>query len=69
MVESLSREVPIINWPLAVKQAFNSKLLAEEMGVSVELTRNVKSNAVAEEVRRVIELMVDESGEGGEESD
>ncbi|XP_004296707.1 PREDICTED: crocetin glucosyltransferase 3 [Fragaria vesca subsp. vesca] len=66
VVESLSRGVPIIGWPLAAEQAYNSKMLVEEMGVSVELTRGAKSNVVAEEVRRVIELVVDESGEGGE---
>lgn len=66
VVESLSQGVPIIGWPLAAEQAYNSKMLVEEMGVSVELTRGVQSNVVAEEVRRVIELMVDESGEGGE---
>ncbi|PRQ38011.1 putative UDP-glucuronosyl/UDP-glucosyltransferase [Rosa chinensis] len=66
VVESLSRGVPIIGWPLAAEQAYNSKMLVEEMGVSVELTRGVKSNVEAEEVRRVIELVVDDSGEGGE---
>ncbi|XP_050373140.1 crocetin glucosyltransferase 3-like [Argentina anserina] len=66
VVESLSRGVPIIGWPLAAEQSYNSKMLVEEMGVSVELTRGVKSNVVAEEVRRVIELVVNENGEGGE---
>ncbi|PRQ38017.1 putative UDP-glucuronosyl/UDP-glucosyltransferase [Rosa chinensis] len=66
VLESLSRGVPIIGWPLAAEQPYNSKMLAEEMGVSVELTRGVNSNVEAEEVRRVIEFVVDESGEGGE---
>ncbi|KAK9932699.1 hypothetical protein M0R45_019924 [Rubus argutus] len=66
VVESLSQGVPIIGWPLAAEQAYNSKMLVEEMGVSVELTRGVQSNVVAEEVRRVIDLVVDESGKGGE---
>ncbi|KAK9932700.1 hypothetical protein M0R45_019925 [Rubus argutus] len=34
VVESLSQGVPIIGWPLAAEQAYNSKMLVEEMGVS-----------------------------------
>ncbi|KAM1925231.1 hypothetical protein ACFX13_032532 [Malus domestica] len=41
-------------------------MLAEEMGVSVELTRGVQSNIGWKEVKEVIDLVMDESGKGGE---
>ncbi|VVA24075.1 PREDICTED: UDP-glycosyltransferase [Prunus dulcis] len=66
VLESLSQGVPIIGWPLAAEQAFNSKMLVEEMGVSVELTRGVQSVIVGKEVKRLIDLVMDKSGEGGE---
>ncbi|KAM2178410.1 hypothetical protein ACFX1R_033488 [Malus domestica] len=63
VMESLSQGVPIVGWPLAAEQAYNSKMLVEEMGVSVELTRGVQSNIGWKEV---IDLVMDESGKGGE---
>ncbi|CAB4294229.1 unnamed protein product [Prunus armeniaca] len=66
VMESLSQGVPIVGWPLAAEQAYNSKMLEEEMGVSVELTRGVQSKIVGEEVKGVIDLVMDESGKGGE---
>ncbi|KAA8527325.1 hypothetical protein F0562_034578 [Nyssa sinensis] len=65
-MESLSQGVPIIGWPLAAEQAYNSKMLMEEMGVSIELTRGVESTIVKEEVKRVIELVMNRKGKGGE---
>ncbi|KAL6293680.1 hypothetical protein ACE6H2_001822 [Prunus campanulata] len=41
-------------------------MLLEEMGVSVELTRGVQSVIVGKEVKRLIDLVMDKSGEGGE---
>ncbi|ONI29070.1 hypothetical protein PRUPE_1G179000 [Prunus persica] len=66
VLESLNQGVPIIGWPLAAEQAFNSKMLVEEMGVSVELTRGVQSVIVGKEVKRLIDLVMDKGGEGGE---
>lgn len=66
VVESLSQGVPIIGWPMAGEQAFNAKMMAEEMGVSVELTRGVENEIEADEVKRVVELVMANAGKGGE---
>ncbi|KAG6725983.1 hypothetical protein I3842_02G058100 [Carya illinoinensis] len=66
VLESLSQGVPIVGWPMAAEQAFNSKMLMEEMGVSVELTRGIQSVIEAKEVKRVIESAMDEHGKGGD---
>ncbi|XP_065867969.1 UDP-glycosyltransferase 92A1-like [Euphorbia lathyris] len=66
VMESLSQGVPIIGWPLAAEQSYNSKMLAEEMGVSVELTRGLQSKISWKEVKNVIEIVMDENGKGGE---
>nr|POE82914.1 crocetin glucosyltransferase 3 [Quercus suber] len=51
-------------WPMATEQAYNSKMLMEEMGVSVELTRGSQGFVVGKEVKRVIELVLDKEGKG-----
>ncbi|KAK2431312.1 UDP-glycosyltransferase 92A1 [Trifolium repens] len=66
VLESLSYGVPIIGWPLAAEQAYNAKMLVEEMGVSVELTRTVESVISKEDVMRVIEIVMDQEGMGKE---
>jgi hypothetical protein len=66
VLESLSQAVPIIGWPLAAEQAYNSKMLVEEMGVSVELTRGVQSSIDWKVVKNVIELVMDKKGKGGD---
>ncbi|KAI4334799.1 hypothetical protein L6164_013508 [Bauhinia variegata] len=66
VLESLSRGVPIIGWPLAAEQAYNSKILMEEMGVNVELTRTVESVISGEKVKNVIELVMGSEGKGKE---
>lgn len=66
VLESLSQAVPIIGWPLAAEQAYNSKMLVEEMGVSVELTRGVQRSIEWKEVKKVIELVMDKKGKGGD---
>ncbi|KAJ6860661.1 hypothetical protein NC651_036905 [Populus alba x Populus x berolinensis] len=53
-------------WPLAAEQAYNSKMLVEEMGVSVELTRGVQRSIDSKEVKRVIEMVMDRKGKGGD---
>ncbi|XAR62410.1 hypothetical protein NMG60_11017153 [Bertholletia excelsa] len=64
VMEGLSQGVPIIGWPMAAEQGYNSKMLMEEMGVCVELTRGVQSNIGREEVKRVINLVLEGKGEG-----
>ncbi|XWS13238.1 hypothetical protein CRYUN_Cryun36dG0020400 [Craigia yunnanensis] len=68
-LESLSQDVKMIGWPMAAEQAYNSKMLVEEMGVSVELTRGMQSTISGEEVKKLIELVMDKEGErrGNEE--
>ncbi|KAK9932703.1 hypothetical protein M0R45_019928 [Rubus argutus] len=66
LVHNWAPQLEILSHPATRAFAYNSKMLVEEMGVSVELKRGVQSNVVAEEVRRVIDLVVDESGKGGE---
>ncbi|OVA01652.1 UDP-glucuronosyl/UDP-glucosyltransferase [Macleaya cordata] len=66
VMESLSQGVPIIGWPLAAEQAYNSKMMEEEMGVCVELARGVEGKIVCEEVKRVIEEVMSKEGKGGE---
>ncbi|KAK6289490.1 hypothetical protein POUND7_001031 [Theobroma cacao] len=66
VLESLSQGVPIIGWPLVGEQPFNSKMLVEEMGVSVELTRGHDSTIEAKEAKKVIEMVMNKKGKGGE---
>ncbi|KAJ6826856.1 uncharacterized protein M6B38_369460 [Iris pallida] len=59
VLESLSRGVCIIGWPLASEQFYNSKMVEEELRVGTELARGtveeVRSEAVEAAVRLVIE--------------
>ncbi|CAH9070066.1 unnamed protein product [Cuscuta epithymum] len=57
-LESLSQGVPLIGWPMAGEQAFNSKMMAEELGVCIELTKGVKSNIARSDVKRVIDIVL-----------
>ncbi|GMI64408.1 hypothetical protein like AT5G12890 [Hibiscus trionum] len=65
-MESLSQGVKIIGWPMAAEQAFNSKMLVEEMGVAVELTRGIQRCISSDEVKEVIEMVMDKEGKGGD---
>ncbi|KAK8571529.1 hypothetical protein V6N13_047203 [Hibiscus sabdariffa] len=65
-MESLSQGMKIIGWPMGAEQAFNSKMLVEEMGVAVELTRGIQRCISSEEVKEVIEMVMDEEGKGGD---
>lgn len=65
VLESLSQGVPIIGWPLAAEQAYNSKML-EEIGVSVELTRGVQSTTLRKDVSRIMEMVMDKKKRGEE---
>ncbi|KAL3621648.1 hypothetical protein CASFOL_036560 [Castilleja foliolosa] len=65
-VESLSQGVPMIGWPLAAEQGYNAKMLVEEMGVCVEITRGVDSKINREGVKEVVEKVMGR-GEKAEE--
>ncbi|TYG95041.1 hypothetical protein ES288_A11G235800v1 [Gossypium darwinii] len=71
IMESLSQGVKIIGWPMAAEQAFNSKMLVDEMGVSVELTRGVQSSIsrtrekLEEIAHHIREAVKDEGSEKG----
>ncbi|KAA0044635.1 hypothetical protein IC582_017204 [Cucumis melo] len=65
-VESLSQGVPMITWPMAAEQAYNSKMLMEEMGIGVELTRGKESEINRGKVKEVIEMVMEENGKGEE---
>ncbi|TKY57065.1 UDP-glycosyltransferase 92A1 [Spatholobus suberectus] len=66
VLESLGHGVPMIGWPLAAEQAYNVKMLVEEMGVGVELTRTVETVISGEQVKKVIEIVMDQEGKGKE---
>ena len=66
VMESLCVGVPIIGWPLAAEQCYNSKMLTEDMGVALELTRGRQGALERKEVKRVIELVMDSKGKGEE---
>ncbi|KAH0661527.1 hypothetical protein KY284_026458 [Solanum tuberosum] len=66
VLESLSQGMPIISWPLAAEQTFNSKMLMEEMGVCVELTKWYSSDVDKEDVKEVVEIVLGENGKGKE---
>ncbi|KAF8016244.1 hypothetical protein BT93_H1678 [Corymbia citriodora subsp. variegata] len=61
-MESLSQGVPIIGWPISGEQAYNAKMMAEEMGVCIELARGEAGEVSQEEVRRAIEAVVGGKG-------
>ncbi|RZC82764.1 hypothetical protein C5167_045551 [Papaver somniferum] len=62
VLESLSQGVPIIGWPLGGEQAFNSLLMEEEMGVSVQLANGNEAQVdTSEDVRKAVEQVMDTS--------
>ncbi|PWA13701.1 UDP-glucuronosyl/UDP-glucosyltransferase [Artemisia annua] len=68
VMESLSQGVPLIGWPLAAEQGYNAKMLVEEMGVCLVLARGMHGMIEKEEVRSVIEVVLDKSEDGKGES-
>lgn len=63
VLESLSQGVPIISWPIAAEQFYNSKLLEEEVGVSVEICRGVDGDVDKSKVERTVKMFME--GERG----
>ncbi|XP_058092612.1 UDP-glycosyltransferase 92A1-like [Magnolia sinica] len=66
VVESLSRGVPLIGWPLSGEQFYNSKMMEEELGVCAEVARGFDSEVSGENVKRVIEMVMGGSDRGEE---
>ncbi|KAF3335254.1 crocetin glucosyltransferase 3-like protein [Carex littledalei] len=65
VLESLSRGVPLIGWPLGAEQFFNAKMLEEELGVLVEINRGIECELESREVERVVKEVI--NGEKGKE--
>ncbi|KAH9741066.1 UDP-glycosyltransferase 92A1 [Citrus sinensis] len=64
VLEALSHGVPIIGWPLAGEQFYNSKLLEEEIGVCVEVARGLTCEVLKEDLSAKIELAMNETEKG-----
>ncbi|KAG6502171.1 hypothetical protein ZIOFF_042060 [Zingiber officinale] len=65
-LESLQYGVPLLGWPLHAEQHSNAVVMAEEMGVALQLkVERVKGNFVkAEELERGVRALMGESEEG-----
>ncbi|XXG67927.1 hypothetical protein AAC387_Pa06g1156 [Persea americana] len=66
VLESLSRGVPMIGWPMAAEQFYTAKMMEEEMGVCVEMGRGVEEMVGREKVEEVIEVVMGETEKGRE---
>ncbi|CAI0412320.1 unnamed protein product [Linum tenue] len=66
VLESLSCGVPILGWPLAAEQFYNSKVLEEEIGVSVEVGRGKEIVVESGDLKDKIEMVM-VGGEKGKE--
>ena len=66
ILETVSCGVPVIGWPLAAEQFYNSKMLVEELGVGVEVARGVESEIASGDVEKVIELVMGDCEKGRE---
>lgn len=64
VVEALENAVPLIGWPMAAEQFYNAKLLAEKVGVCVEVARGTSFEVREEEIVDKIELVMGESEKG-----
>eukprot|EP01018_Ginkgo_biloba_P020570 Gb_19142 [translate_table: standard] len=65
IMESISHGVPIIGWPIASEQFFNSKLIEEEVGVGVEVCRGNDGEISKEKIERFVKMLLDGSDERG----
>lgn len=59
-LESVSKGVPMITWPMFAEQPFNSKLLVENLGMAIQICLDVSSVPDEEEVRRAVTMLVAE---------
>lgn len=61
VLEALSHGVPLMGWPMAAEQFFNSMLLEKEIGVSVEVARGPTCEVKHEDITKKIELVMNET--------
>ncbi|KAI3748292.1 hypothetical protein L6452_11276 [Arctium lappa] len=66
VLESLSRGVPLLGWPLAAEQFYNAKMLVEITEVCVEVGRGSDFEVRSEDLREKIEEVMSEDGKGKE---
>ncbi|WRX15741.1 UDP-glucuronosyl/UDP-glucosyltransferase - like 10 [Theobroma cacao] len=65
VLESLCHGVPIIGWPLAGEQFFNSQLLEKEVGVCLEIARGIKTAVVEQgHIAGTINLVIGKTVKG-----
>ncbi|WVZ85232.1 hypothetical protein U9M48_032180 [Paspalum notatum var. saurae] len=64
--ESLAHGVPMLGWPLSAEQFYNAKMLAEEMGVCVEVARGMRAAPSAEEFAAAVETVLGDTVERAE---
>ncbi|CAO2173872.1 unnamed protein product [Urochloa humidicola] len=65
VLESMTHGVPVVGWPLAAEQFYNTSLLADEWGVCVEVARgNLESSRVERaKVAEVVETVMGDTPE------
>ncbi|KAM7502615.1 hypothetical protein LguiB_001519 [Lonicera macranthoides] len=63
VLESLSRGVPLIGWPMAAEQFYNVKFLVEDLGVCVEVARGTNFEVRCEDFMEKINLVMGEENE------
>ncbi|XXG67911.1 hypothetical protein AAC387_Pa06g1145 [Persea americana] len=61
ILESLSKGVPLMGWPIAAEQFWSVKMLEEELGVCVEIVRGNSSEIDKGRVKEVIEMVMGET--------
>ncbi|CAI9106614.1 OLC1v1005810C1 [Oldenlandia corymbosa var. corymbosa] len=66
VLESLINGVALIGWPIAGDQFYNAKLLAEWVGVCVEVARGISFEVGHEDIRYKIELVMGDNEKGKE---
>nr|WIW42669.1 UDP-glycosyltransferase [Nicotiana tabacum] len=66
VLESLGNGVPLLGWPIAAEQFYNSKLLEQDVGVCVEVARGNNSQVKHENILEKIELVMGENDKGKE---
>ncbi|KAI3721952.1 hypothetical protein L2E82_32972 [Cichorium intybus] len=66
VLESLSRGVPLLGWPMAAEQFYNAKMMVEIAEVCVEVARGINFEVRSEDLRETIEQVMSENGKGKE---
>ncbi|OIT39196.1 PREDICTED: UDP-glycosyltransferase 92A1-like [Nicotiana attenuata] len=66
VLESLGNGVPLLGWPIASEQFYNSKFLEQDVGVCVEVARGNNSQVKHENILEKIELVMGENDKGKE---